>query len=215
MPDVRAAVASDIAGCSALLELLFSQEKEFDADSEAQSRGLSMIIENPGYGRIFVCEIDGTIQGMVLLLFTVSTFLGKKVALLEDMIVAPAWRGKGIGSLLIEHAVGVASKEGFGRITLLTDNDNESAQQFYRSKGFSKSEMVVFRKFLDTDTTTRNSESDAWMCRECGYLYNPAEGDPESQVKPDSPFEKIPHDWSCPVCFTPKTDFDPFSCGQP
>ncbi len=86
---------------------------------------------------------------MVMLLFTVSTFLGKKVALLEDMVVAPESRNKGLGSLLINHAIAFARREGFGRITLLTDGDNDAAQQFYRSKGFSQSEMVVFRKLLD------------------------------------------------------------------
>ena len=83
-----------------------------------------------------------------MLLFTVSTFLGKKVALLEDMVVAPQWRQKGLGSLLLNHAIGFAEEEGLGRITLLTDGDNKAAQQFYRSKGFSLSEMVVFRKSL-------------------------------------------------------------------
>ena len=108
-----------------------------------------MIIENPELGKIFVCEVDGVIEGMVMLLFTVSTFLGKKVALLEDMIVTPESRNKGLGSLLINHAIAFARREGFGRITLLTDGDNDAAQQFYRSKGFSQSEMVVFRKLLD------------------------------------------------------------------
>ena len=146
---VRTATENDITRCAGLLEILFSQEHEFSANAEAQSRALSMIIGNPELGRIFVCEIDGEIQGMVMLLFTVSTFLGKKVALLEDMVVAPAWRGKGIGTLLIDYAVDFARREGFGRITLLTDEDNDAAQQFYLSKGFSRSEMVVFRKLLD------------------------------------------------------------------
>ncbi|MEI6846884.1 MAG: GNAT family N-acetyltransferase [Chlorobiaceae bacterium] len=157
MPDIRTAVASDIPRCSELCALLFNQEKEFTADGNNQSRGLSIIIENPELGRIFVCEIDGVIQGMVLLLFTVSTFLGKKVALLEDMIIDPAWRGKGIGSLLIEHAINVLRTEGFGRITLLTDGNNERAQQFYLAKGFTKSEMVVFRKLLDQGTTIKKN----------------------------------------------------------
>jgi len=149
MSEVRTAVERDVPRCAELLGILFSQEHEFTPDAEAQSKALSMIIKNPCLGQIFVGEIDGLIQGMVLLLFTVSTFLGKKVVLLEDMVVAPAWRGKGLGSRLIDHALEFAHQEGFGRITLLTDNDNEIAQQFYTAKGFTKSGMVVFRKLLD------------------------------------------------------------------
>ena len=149
MHVVRTAVSGDVPRCTELLEILFSQEHEFTANAEVQSRALDMIICNPGLGRIFVCEIDGVIEGMVMLLFTVSTFLGKQVALLEDMVVATEWRQKGLGSLLINHSMEFARKEGLGRVTLLTDGDNESAQQFYQSKGFSKSEMVVFRKQID------------------------------------------------------------------
>lgn len=147
--SVKLVLEGDVQRCAELLGLLFSQEREFTPDAGAQSRGLSMIINNPELGRIFVAEVDGVVQGMVLLLITVSTFLGTKVALLEDMVVAPEWRGLGLGSRLIDHAVEFARREGFGRITLLTDRDNNPAQLFYSSKGFITSEMVVFRKLLD------------------------------------------------------------------
>jgi GNAT superfamily N-acetyltransferase len=147
--SVKVAVEGDVPRCAELLGILFSQEREFTPDAEAQSRGLLMIINNPEVGRIFVAEVDGVIQGMVLLLFTVSTFLGTKVALLEDMVVLPEWRGLGLGSRLIDCAVEFARRDGFGRITLLTDRDNDPAQLFYSSKGFITSEMVVFRKLLD------------------------------------------------------------------
>lgn len=210
IPATRTAIERDVARCAELLGILFTQEQEFTADAEAQSRALSMIIRNPELGRIFVVEIDGVIEGMVMLLFSVSTCLGRKAALLEDMVVAPAWRTKGLGTLLINHAVDFARREGFGRITLLTDRDNEAAQQFYRAQGFAQSEMVVFRKLLDDGTVMNKSESDTWMCRECGYLYDPAEGDPESRIKEGTPFVEVSGHWSCPVCFASKADFEPF-----
>ncbi|MFZ4800733.1 MAG: GNAT family N-acetyltransferase [Chlorobium sp.] len=148
MSEIKAAGAGDIPRCAELLGILFSQEEEFTPDVEAQSRGLLMVLQNPGLGRIFISVSDGVIQGMVMLLFTVSTALGSKVALLEDMVVAPEWRGKGVGSLLVDHILEYARKEGFERLTLLTDRDNELAQHFYASKGFTKSGMVVFRTAL-------------------------------------------------------------------
>jgi GNAT superfamily N-acetyltransferase len=157
MPDIRTAVESDVHRCAELLGILFSQEHEFTPDIELQSRGLSMVIDNPELGRIFVAEVDGVIQGMVMLLLTVSTFLGQRVALLEDMVVNPVWRGKGLGSLLINHAINFARREGLGRITLLTDLDNESAQNFYASKSFTKSKMVVLRNLLSSSS---DQESD-------------------------------------------------------
>ncbi len=148
MPVIRYAGEGDEVRCAELLGILFGEEREFTADSDTQRKALSMIIGDPGVGRIFVAEVNGVVEGMVMLLFTVSTFLGKKVALLEDMVVAPEWRGKGLGSLLIDYAMEFATLEGLGRITLLTDGDNEAAKRFYRAKGFNRSEMVVYRKML-------------------------------------------------------------------
>jgi ribosomal protein S18 acetylase RimI-like enzyme len=87
---------------------------------------------------------------MVLILFTISTALGRKVAILEDMIVSPDFRGKGVGARLVEQAVGLATDEGCGRVTLLTDHDNSLAQLLYHKCGFSKSDMVVFRRLTGT-----------------------------------------------------------------
>ncbi|ACD90306.1 MAG: GNAT family N-acetyltransferase [Chlorobium limicola] len=144
--ELRTAGSDDIVRCAELLGLLFAQEHEFLPDPEAQKRGLELVIDHQETGRVFVCDIDGKVEGMVMLLFTVSTFLGQKVALLEDMIVDPAWRSRGIGTLLLRHAVSFAETEGFGRITLLTDQDNSTAQEFYQRAGFLFSSMRVMRK---------------------------------------------------------------------
>jgi ribosomal protein S18 acetylase RimI-like enzyme len=147
-PHIRTASSADIPACTELLGVLFDQERDFIADSGKQAEGISLVLDNPEIGRIFVSEIGGAVNGMVMLLFTVSTFMGKKVAILEDMIVSPEWRDKGVGSRLIDAAIEYARDAGFGRITLLTDHDNETAQRFYASRGFTKSDMVVFRKIF-------------------------------------------------------------------
>jgi rubredoxin len=48
-----------------------------------------------------------------------------------------------------------------------------------------------------------------WQCRECGYLYDPADGDPESRIRPATAFEQLPGNWCCPVCSERKSGFDP------
>ena len=46
-----------------------------------------------------------------------------------------------------------------------------------------------------------------WECEPCGYVYDPAKGDPDGGIKPGTPFEEIPEDWVCPVCGASKEDF--------
>jgi rubredoxin len=48
-----------------------------------------------------------------------------------------------------------------------------------------------------------------YTCNICGYVYDPAVGDPENGVKAGTPFEKLPADWTCPVCGASKSDFSP------
>ncbi|MCX6011930.1 MAG: flavin reductase [Chloroflexi bacterium] len=46
-----------------------------------------------------------------------------------------------------------------------------------------------------------------YKCQVCGYDYDPVKGDPENNIAPGTPFEKLPDDWVCPVCNAPKSEF--------
>jgi rubredoxin-NAD+ reductase len=48
-----------------------------------------------------------------------------------------------------------------------------------------------------------------WECRQCGHVYDPAEGDPDSGIPPGTPWEAVPEDWCCPLCGAGKDAFDP------
>lgn len=48
-----------------------------------------------------------------------------------------------------------------------------------------------------------------YTCQVCGYVYDPANGDPENGVAPGTAFEDLPADWTCPVCGADKSQFEP------
>ena len=48
-----------------------------------------------------------------------------------------------------------------------------------------------------------------YQCSVCGYIYDPAKGDPSSGMKPVTAFEDLPADWVCPVCGSAKDKFKP------
>ena len=52
-----------------------------------------------------------------------------------------------------------------------------------------------------------NTLADRWICKTCGWIYDPAKGDPDSGLAPGTEFEDIPDDWYCPLCGVDKTDF--------
>lgn len=143
--QIEIAQMSDIPELSRLLSVLFSQEEDFQPDDAAQRKGLEMIISDPRVGEIILARRNGAVIGMLNLLYTVSTALGAKVALLEDMIVDPEARRSGAGSALLLAGIEHARRNGCKRITLLTDRNNEGAQRFYQRNGFKMSAMTPLR----------------------------------------------------------------------
>ena len=146
--DFRVAKTEDIPVLCELLWELFSQEVEFTPNKKIQEKALKRIIEDENIGDIFVAVKENKVVAMVNVLYTISTALGEKVAILEDMVVSQNYKNQKIGSSLIEFALDYLEKNSFKRVTLLTDSDNFNAHNFYKKHGFIKSSMVVFRKSL-------------------------------------------------------------------
>ena len=49
---------------------------------------------------------------------------------------------------------------------------------------------------------------DKYVCTICGYVYDPAMGDPDNGVEPGTAWEDVPDDWECPICGASKDDFE-------
>jgi GNAT superfamily N-acetyltransferase len=145
MIRIEQARLDDLSPLADLLAILFAQEADFRPHCEKQLHGLRLIVESPDRGVIFVAREGDKIVGMVSLLFTVSTAEGAPACWLEDMVVQPEQRNHGLGSQLLEHAIGYARSHGYARITLLTDQTNASAARFYERHGFRPSAMKPFR----------------------------------------------------------------------
>jgi len=52
-------------------------------------------------------------------------------------------------------------------------------------------------------------QMEKYKCLICGYIYDPAVGDPDNDVAPGTSFEHLPEDWLCPECGADKNEFEP------
>lgn len=143
--ELGAAVPEDMPQLVELLGVLFTQEAELSVDPEKQRRALEMIFADSSRARIYVARQGGNVIGMAALHFTISTAEGGKVAGLEDCIVHPDHRRKGVGEALLGYVLEQARAEGVLRVMLLTDGDNTRAQALYRKMGFAPSSMLAMR----------------------------------------------------------------------
>src|SRR5213595_332952 len=154
MPTVSAnvviepATEADLDELSEMLGELFTQESDFRPDKDKQLRGLRLIFEQPSRGRVFVLRREGTIVGMINLLFTISTAEGGFVILLEDLVIHKEHQHHGYGSKLLQHAIDFAKQKNFLRVTLLTDRPENLAQEFFRRHGFVESSMIPMRLLI-------------------------------------------------------------------
>ncbi len=79
-----------------------------------------------------------------------------------------------------------------------------SVQEYNESVG-----IVITTTVTTTSTTSASDDMRVYYCQTdmCGYVYDPAVGDPDGGIAPGSPFEDIPDDWRCPVCGATKASF--------
>ncbi|MCL1865013.1 MAG: rubredoxin [Spirochaetes bacterium] len=52
------------------------------------------------------------------------------------------------------------------------------------------------------------SDAKKYKCQICGYIYDPAAGDPEHNISAGTDFAALSDDWACPVCGVDKSNFE-------
>ncbi len=90
-------------------------------------------------------------RSIVLVAFVESKLIGSIIVLLRNHIsnariysldVHPAYRRRGVASLLMDTALEILKEKGFKNITLEVGVNNKAAQNLYRSKGFIKDKIL-------------------------------------------------------------------------
>ena len=105
----------------------------------------SLFGERPA-AEVIIAACDGAAAGFALFFHNYSTFLGRKGLYLEDLFVRPEFRGRGIGVALFRELARIAVERNCGRIEWWVLDWNESAIEFYKSRGAEPmSDWTVFR----------------------------------------------------------------------
>ena len=55
----------------------------------------------------------------------------------------------------------------------------------------------------------KNKIMQKYICNVCGYIYDPALGEPDNNIVAGTSFESLPDTYVCPVCEAPKSEFSP------
>jgi GNAT superfamily N-acetyltransferase len=143
---VRPAIAADLPGLVELLQVLFSIEADFQLDPERQRRGLAAMLSHPDQRVVLLAEAEGQVVGMATGQLVISTAEGGAACLVEDVVVAAAWRGHGIGGWLLDQLACWARKRGATRLQLVADRENDAALRFYDRRGWRRTRLVALHR---------------------------------------------------------------------
>ncbi len=79
---------------------------------------------------------------------------------------------------------------------------------FHQIKGGKSPEKAPTYIKNEKKEVKEEMKMEKYVCTVCGYIYDPEKGDPDSGIKPGTPFEEIPDDWVCPICGVAKDSFE-------
>ena len=130
MAQIRQGTKDDVSATLKLIQELAAYEK---APNEVEVT--EAILLEDGFGtdpifELFVAEEENKIVGIALFYTKYSTWKGRCIYL-EDIVVEPSFRGKGIGSQLFEAVMDVATERHAGRMEWQVLDWNEPAIKFY------------------------------------------------------------------------------------
>jgi len=143
---IRTAVATDTGVLLSFIKDLAIYEKaEHEVLATEESIKASMFAEN---SQVFglICELDGVAIGSAIYFYNYSTWLAKSGLYLEDLYVAPQYRGKGAGLALLKAMAKIAINKDCARFEWSCLDWNTPSRDFYASIGSkAQEEWVSYR----------------------------------------------------------------------
>ncbi|MCC6946526.1 MAG: GNAT family N-acetyltransferase [Bradyrhizobiaceae bacterium] len=144
-PVVRLATSDDLDGLLRCARA-FHAEDGHPLPSEGEAALAALLDANSPYGRAFILEVEGGVAGYAVLCFGYSVEFGGRDAFVDDLYVAPEWRGKNLGDRLMRVLEELARESGCHALHLEVFTGNRMAG-WYKSLGFESRGNLMSKRF--------------------------------------------------------------------
>jgi len=111
-------------------------DKEPKEGVKALKRAIALLLRRPALGFVWLAYADGKPAGVCIVCYAVSTSIGGVVAKLDDVFVAAAYRGTGVGTGMLKALKAELRKKKIGRIDTAVHRRNPGAARYYARLGF-------------------------------------------------------------------------------
>lgn len=109
---------------------------------------LSDMFKDKTLGRIYIAKAGNQYAGYSILTFGYSLEYYGRDALVDELYVREAYRGKGIGGSLLSRFEEICMEQNIYALHLEVDHTNYNAQEVYRKKGYKDHDRYLMTKWL-------------------------------------------------------------------
>ena len=141
-PIIRRGSRADLESLIGLLQQLSLNEPREDPDALAAYELAFEAIDADPRQTLLVCEVDGAVAGTAVVVVVPNlSHTGRPYAVVENVVVDSACRGRGFGEALMRRAVELAREAGCYKVMLTSNRQRLDAHRFYERLGFVPSHV--------------------------------------------------------------------------
>jgi ribosomal protein S18 acetylase RimI-like enzyme len=101
-------------------------------------------LSNPGSG-ILLAELEGEVAGLLSYSVRPDLYHAAPAALAEELVVHAPFRGRGVGSALLQAFLARMAEVGCAEVAIGVMPDNQVAQRLYRAHGLVEEAVLLER----------------------------------------------------------------------
>lgn len=144
--EIREAAEADADKLVLLIAVLAGENGETTSLTAAYAR---QYLATPGQGVLLVLA-GGEPVGLLSYSLRQGLYHAASSLVIEDLVIMPAFRRRGLAKRLVGEAVALARTNGCAEISVSTGLDNLPAQALYRGEGLADESLLLEKHFAST-----------------------------------------------------------------
>ena len=147
-PTFRVASPADLETLVGLMREYYAYDR-LKFDSRTAEKAMKHLLRDESLGRVWLIEESTHLVGYFVVTFVFSLEFHGEVAVLDELHINAAHRGRGIGKSVLAFVHEFCAMQGIKAIRLEVEHANIQAQGLYKKSGFKEHTRYLMTKWID------------------------------------------------------------------
>jgi ribosomal protein S18 acetylase RimI-like enzyme len=144
MIRIRRADRDDARSIISFQKAMAMETEAVDLKSDVVSLGVAAVFDDPGKGKYYVAEEDGTVVASLMITYEWSDWRNADIWWFQSVYVVPEYRRKGIFRMMYDHIRREGMEQGIAGLRLYVESENLRAQKTYEAMGMDGCHYKTF-----------------------------------------------------------------------